>query len=113
MNKQVSVFAQVCELPDGELGLKVLEIDFGGIKASTDECLKYPVVKFAQTDLLREKISGHDIKKGNTYVVVTLQKHEKHDDKLGVVDVAFCETPYYSVTELGEMVGIMAQKFAR
>lgn len=113
MEHNASVFAQVCELPNGSLGLKVLEIDFGTVKVSSEECLKYPIVTPDDDALLREKLAGHNIKGGNVHVVITIPMAEETHDKCSMTEVALCNTPYYNVAKLGEMVKIMQEKFLK
>ncbi len=110
---EATVFAQVCELSNGDLGLKVLEIDFGEVKVSSEECLKYPVVTLDNDTLLRQKLTGHDIKKGNTHVVITLPLTGTENTVPEMAKVTLCNTPYYNVVKLGEMVKIVQNKFLK
>lgn len=113
MEKKVSVFAQVCELPGGNLGLKVLEIDFGSVKVPLEECLKYPIVRPENDTLLREKLAGHDIKKGHTHVVISMPLADTDNLNHNMTEVALCNASYYNVVKLDEMVKIMQERFLK
>jgi len=102
--KKVEVFAQVIEDHNGDLCLKVLEVNFDKTKIPADECLKYPAVK-SRDEKLRQSLAGHDLKSGNTHVIISLDEGDLP------AQVSICPTPYYNVTDFSQLLGILEQKF--